>query len=139
LEISNYWSRDLDSKAIEDLKSGGHYTIEAMPGLRVVALNTQYGDTWNFYLLLNDNQVPNETAWLVDILTAARAAGEKVRYVSTRLISVKVILTGHIPTNCALTFNTWAVEYVDIVNEFKDIIVGQFFGYGSISPMVSDR
>lgn len=56
-----------------------------MPGLRLVALNTEYGDTWNFYLLLNDGQVSNETAWLIDILTAARAAGEKVRSESIRL------------------------------------------------------
>lgn len=104
--------------------------MQAMPGLRIVALNTQYGDTYNFYLLLNDNQVPNETAWLIDVLTSARSAGEKVRSPSIRLRCKKVILYGHIPANYALTFNSWSIEYVSVVNQFQDIIVGQFFGFG---------
>lgn len=57
----------LDSaSAIETLKSGGYYTVVAAPKLRVIALNTEWGDAYNFYLLMTekDHQEHPMLQWL---------------------------------------------------------------------------
>jgi len=113
------WSTWLPGDALETLQTGGYYSALAAPGLRVIGLNTQWGDNLNFYLLLEENQQQTQFDWLSQTLQSSATNGEKV------------ILIGHIPSGGSILSNytTYAIDYVKLVNKFKNIIVGQFFGH----------
>jgi len=117
--LASFWSHWLPSDAVNTLASGGYYTALIMPGFRVIALNSQWGDIINFYLYLLEDQNTEQFSWFVQVLTAAEAAGEKV------------IIIGHIPPGEAAIkqVSTYATDYVQIVNRFSTTIVGQFYGH----------
>jgi len=113
------WSKWLPGDALETLQTGGYYSALAAPGLRVIGLNTQWGDNLNFYLLLEENQQQTQFDWLTQTLQNSETNGEKV------------IIIGHIPSGQSIISNytTYAIEYVKIVNRFQNIVVGQFYGH----------
>jgi len=49
-----------------------------VPGVRVVALNTQWGDGFNAYLLLEEDQKQVQWKWLIQTLSTSETNGEKV-------------------------------------------------------------
>lgn len=99
--LAEYWAPFLDSGAIQTLRSGGYYTQLVKPGFRVIALNTQWGDMLNFYLLLQENQKQQQFDWLIDVLTNSEKSGEKV------------VIIGHIPSGISVPseYSTYADEY----------------------------
>jgi len=82
-------------------------------------LNTQWADSYNFYMLLQEKQQDAQFDWLRQTLLDAEANNEKV------------IFLGHISCGDAAdgTLTDYAVQYIDIVNKYQHIIVGQFFGH----------
>ncbi|PRP89006.1 putative sphingomyelin phosphodiesterase [Planoprotostelium fungivorum] len=117
--LTKYTDKSDTARAIADLRNGGYYSLAPIPGLRVVALNTLWGDFFNFYNLLEENQGVQQFEWLEDILRYARNNREKV------------ILSGHIPPYDS-SFNGvggYIPRYHDIFHRNKDIIVGQLYGH----------
>jgi len=117
--FATHWSHYLTTDAINTLRSSAHYTQVLKRGLRLVSMNTQWNDQINWYLYLMESQYEAELEWLQNILNGSRAHKEKV------------ILMGHIsPGKGALSLlSKWAHRYVDLVSEYQDVIVGQFFGH----------
>jgi len=110
------WATWLPEDALKTILIGNYYTALARPGLRIVAINTQWGDNLNFYLLLQENNQQNQTDWLTQVLLSAREAQEKV------------LIIGHIPSG--LTFEgPYVQNYLDLVTTFSDVVAGQFFGH----------
>jgi hypothetical protein len=103
--------------------------ISVSEGLRLVALNTQYADLYNFYLLLRENQGEAQIAFLENVLTNAVLNNEKVEYLV--LCNLQVIIVGHIPSGqtAAKDYCPFGKDYVELAARFSDIIMGQFFGY----------
>ena len=54
--------------------------MQYSPKLRIVSLNTQYCDTLNFWLYLNNTDPAGQLAWLVNELTWAEKLDVKVRF-----------------------------------------------------------
>jgi len=117
--LSIIWGRFLSEDSIKTLKTGGYYSALIMKGLRVISLNTQWADSYNFYLLLREGQEYEEFVWLTNTLLQSERNGERV------------ILIGHIPSGKSAPPNLtyYGSEYVRIINRFSEIIVGQFFGH----------
>jgi len=117
--LATMWGKWITAAGAQTLKSGGYYTATARAGLRIIGLNTAWGDNLNFYLMLQENQQQPQFDWLEKTLLQARAQKEKV------------IVLGHIPTGDTLpaAYSNYARKYVDFMTQFKDIIVGQFFGH----------
>ena len=72
----------LGQEQVDTVQLGGYYTmlLEGYPGLRLVAMNTDYGYAANFYTFLNDqNYYYNEhQKWVYNTLENAKKNGEKV-------------------------------------------------------------
>lgn len=115
--MSEYWSPFLDSQALQTFRTGGYYTKLAKPGLRVVALDTQFGDIINFYLLLQENQHREQFNWLIDVLTNAEKNGEKV------------IIIGHIPSGLSVPsdYSSYADDYGIFLKFILSKILNSFF------------
>jgi sphingomyelin phosphodiesterase len=110
----------LPSSALATLRSDGFYSAPIADGLRVVALNSQWGDSFNFYLMLDENQRARQWNWLVDVLSAAEKNGERV------------LLIGHIPNGLTLVpsvaASSYSLEYISIAQRFNETIIGHFYG-----------
>ena len=131
--LSSFWGQWISQDSIATFVSGGYYTELAQPGtpgsnltcpniflgLRIIALNSQMGDPLNFYLYLQDGQYNQQLQWFADTMATAAKNGEKV------------IILGHIPLvqSAPTELVPWAVDYSTLVNEYQDIIMGQFFGH----------
>eukprot|EP01103_Thecamoeba_quadrilineata_P008650 TRINITY_DN1838_c0_g1_i1.p1 TRINITY_DN1838_c0_g1~~TRINITY_DN1838_c0_g1_i1.p1 ORF type:complete len:540 (-),score=70.89 TRINITY_DN1838_c0_g1_i1:79-1698(-) len=116
--LANMWSLWLPGDAIEQVKEAIYYTTLISPGFRLVSLNTQYSDLYNFYNLYDQPNMDNHTTWLIDTLTSAESAGEKV------------LIIGHIPcSHNSNVYNGYCSEYGAIVSRFNQTIVGQLYGH----------
>lgn len=113
--LAEYWTQWLTPEANKTLQYAGYYTQLIAPGLRVIALNTQYCDSSNFWLLLNNTDPGSQLAWLEETLTAA--AGNKE----------KVFTTGHIPIcDCVSSYGDLLHRLYD---KHSDVIIAHFYGH----------
>lgn len=116
--LADYWAAWLPESALGTLRYGGYYTAKVTDKLRVVAINTQFCDINNFYLILNDTDPYEQLSWLQGILEAAAQADEKV------------LLLGHIPPAHSTCLYEYSSKLVNILAQFNDSqIVGQLFGH----------
>lgn len=117
--LSEMFAPWLDANATSTFQQGGYYTQKIIEGLRVVALNTQWDDTLNFYLLLQENQQQAQIEWLELTLKQAAALHEKV------------ILIGHIPSGegAPANYSAYGEQYLSIVRRYNSTIAAQIFGH----------
>jgi sphingomyelin phosphodiesterase len=97
----------------QSLREGGFYTTLIVPGLRYVGLNSQYGDSINFWLYATNGLTggPNQTAWFEQVLSDARDAGEKV------------IVAVHMPCNHNAGIHDFYCEtFLDVVHRYADVL-----------------
>ncbi|KAG8453104.1 hypothetical protein GDO86_004787, partial [Hymenochirus boettgeri] len=114
-EMSQQWQDWLPPSALETLRTGGFYTVQIGPKLRLVSLNMNFCALENFWLLINYTDPAGQLKWLVDILQEAENQGDKVHII------------GHIPPGLCL--KSWSWNYYRIVNRYESTITGQFFGH----------
>ncbi|KIK55591.1 hypothetical protein GYMLUDRAFT_230950 [Collybiopsis luxurians FD-317 M1] len=88
--------------------------------LIILSINTQYWYKQNFWLYDSDTFQPDPNgilAFMVEQLQAAETAGKKVWII------------GHIPLGKSDTMEDQSNYYDQILQRYKDTIVGQFFGH----------
>ena len=71
--------------------------LDGLPGLRLVAMNTDYGYSANFYSFLNDRNkyYHLHQEWVYSTMEKAQSAGEKVQ-TANHSVSISVKLTYHV-------------------------------------------
>eukprot|EP00696_Hemimastix_kukwesjijk_P005979 gnl/Hemi2/17588_TR5801_c1_g1_i1.p1 gnl/Hemi2/17588_TR5801_c1_g1~~gnl/Hemi2/17588_TR5801_c1_g1_i1.p1 ORF type:complete len:582 (+),score=188.94 gnl/Hemi2/17588_TR5801_c1_g1_i1:154-1746(+) len=122
LSSPRQWGRWLDAAALAELKQHGYFSMRVQGRLRVVSLNTQFGQAENYYLVLSGTKVYPSTdtakqlAWLNSTLIKARAQNEKV------------YIIGHVPSGVGTT-STYGTGITALVSEFSDIVVASFYGH----------
>jgi len=114
--VTKDWARWIPADSQETMLYGGYYTSLVRPGLRMVALNTMYCDGDNFWLWLNNTDAC-QLVWLQGVLQSAKDNGEKV------------YMIGHIPPGSDGCHDTYPETYYNLVDQYHDIIAGQFFGH----------
>ncbi len=115
--VAKSWSRFLPPSAVTSLTWGGYYTAPIEPGLHVLALQTNYYDPMNLYLLHADHpDLAGQFGWMEHVLAQIEALGEKV------------IVIGH---ELPLTFRAgyWQDTYMRIVRRYHRTIVGHLHGH----------
>jgi sphingomyelin phosphodiesterase len=105
----------LTQDTIQTIQWRASYMVRPMNGLRIISLNTIYAYTDNFWLLVNDTDPDGTLNWLVQQLTAAESANDKVWII------------GHISND--QTTSSWSRNFYNIVNRFESTIRGQFYGH----------
>jgi len=116
--LGEMWSSFLDPPARLQFGYAGYYTQLIEKGFRLVALNTMYCDTDNFWLVLpNSSDVGGQISWFGDTLLQARHAGERVYVI------------GHIPFGSGSCHSAYGKAMHDLVSNYSDVVVGMFFGH----------
>ena len=118
-KLAEVWSPWLPAESIETVKKFGYYTALVEPGFRIVSINMNYCNDLNFWTLVDAVDPDNQLRWLVEVLHRAESNNETVH------------ILGHIPpavvnSDCV---PVWRNNYYRIINRFKRIITGQFFGH----------
>jgi sphingomyelin phosphodiesterase len=115
---ADMWKDYLDAAALEQFKHNGYYSMkDRATGLRLLGLNTQFGDVLNFKVWANSTDPANMLTWMRKELYLAEKENEKV------------FIFGHIPAGDHFTDSIWGRHYSILINRFRNIITGQFFGH----------
>lgn len=119
-ELWELWSTWLPGECKATFLHGGFYTLIHEPGLRVVALNTQWWDVMNFWLLNSTRANPDPAGqfeWLEKTLKEAEEKHESV------------LILGHIPPGDETFYVSYCLYYIDLLERYQHIVVGQLFGH----------
>ncbi|CAI4226999.1 unnamed protein product [Auanema sp. JU1783] len=115
--IADSFETFLPNDQMKMVKYNGCYMMNLYPGFRIISLNNVYGDQMNFWLYINQTDPDGTMQWLINQLSDAERAGDKVHILS------------HIPGSNHESLEGWALNYYNVVNRFENTIVGQFFGH----------
>ncbi|KAK2182689.1 hypothetical protein NP493_338g02064 [Ridgeia piscesae] len=102
--LAKSWTHWLPLDTVQNISRGGFYTVAVRPGLRIVSVNTNYCNAFNWWLLLNTTDPANELQWLISVLQESENIGEKVHII------------GHIPPGHDACLKAWSWNYYDIIN-----------------------
>ncbi|KJE96766.1 hypothetical protein CAOG_07038 [Capsaspora owczarzaki ATCC 30864] len=117
--LANVYANLVPNNTLNNFRYLGAYTTGILPGLRLVAMNTQFGYSRNYYVVLNSQLdiVRQHQEFLVTTLTNARASGEKV------------VLIGHVPPGTLDATPPYGGAVADLLTQFQDVIVLAAFGH----------
>eukprot|EP01080_Neovahlkampfia_damariscottae_P012628 gene12628-6532_t len=119
-ELSRIWSKHkLSQKSLEEIKRGGYYSETIMSGLRIVNINTQWTNTNNFYLYVNEtDDHANQMKWLDETFKEAEEKNEKI------------ILLGHIKPGGSSRWPAYKLYHFEkLIQKYHHRVVGQFYGH----------
>lgn len=105
-EVAKQWARWLPANQTGLVRRGAFYSVLFKPGLRVVSINTNFCNDKNWWLLLASDDPDQELHWLVEELTKAEQAGEKVH------------ILGHIPPGSSECRSVWSRNFDQIINRY---------------------
>lgn len=111
------WKQMLPENVINSIQEDGYYTALARPGLRIISLNNNIAQVYNFWMLYDPTYMTRQLQWLNDVLLLAEQEKEKVH------------LLYHIPNGESTCYKVWAREFRRIVDRFRDTISAQFNGH----------
>lgn len=114
-DIYSIWLPNQEQQ--KTLKDSGYYTILLRPGLRVISVNTNFCNNFNFWLLLNFNDPHRHLHWVYRQLHKAEFKKEKV------------FIIGHIAPGTHSCLGKWSLEFNRIVRRFRNTILAQFYGH----------
>jgi sphingomyelin phosphodiesterase len=115
--IGSSWT--LPPSALATLRQGGYYSAPIVPGLKLLAINTNGWNGNNVYMWLNDTKMTQMVQWFAQELASSEASGEKV------------VVAGHIQLRIASTdlLGTVTNDMLKLLTRFNRTIVGQMFGH----------
>jgi sphingomyelin phosphodiesterase len=100
LESFGNWLNEEEKASFTE---NGCYMVKVAKNLRLLSLNTVFGDDENFYMYLNQTDPDGTMTWLSNQLADAEKAKDKVQIVA------------HVPGG-ANTFEAWSLNYYKLVN-----------------------
>ncbi|XP_003743760.1 sphingomyelin phosphodiesterase [Galendromus occidentalis] len=115
--LASFWSTWLGEEQRKTVLLGGYYAISVSPALKVIALNTNFCYSLNFWLLVDSRDPAGQLQWLVKELQVSELQGQKVH------------ILGHISPGSSDCIFTWSTQFLKIVQRFSTTITGQFYGH----------
>ncbi|XP_063717932.1 sphingomyelin phosphodiesterase-like [Symsagittifera roscoffensis] len=76
------WSWWLPNSTFDSIRKGGYWAWEFMPGLKVVSLNGAYGQTGDWYSIVNNSDFSGMLQWTIDELQDCEDRGIKAWLIS---------------------------------------------------------
>ncbi|KAI5640562.1 calcineurin-like phosphoesterase domain-containing protein [Phthorimaea operculella] len=116
-ELDTLWRRWLPTEVSHTVRRGAFYSVLVRPGFRIISLNMNYCNNFNWWLMLNSTDPVDQLQWLIHELQSAEACGEKVHII------------GHTPPGHPDCVKVWSRNYYEIVNRYESTITAQFFGH----------
>ncbi|ODM94449.1 Sphingomyelin phosphodiesterase [Orchesella cincta] len=115
--IADEFSSSLTPEAEAQFRQTGYYTLVHKPGFRVIALNTNFCYTLNFWLIYSTVDPEGQLQWLSDTLDAAEKDNEVVWII------------GHVPPGSDDCWYFWGLKYSALISRYESIIRAQFYGH----------
>ncbi|CAL8071311.1 unnamed protein product [Orchesella dallaii] len=115
--IADEFSSSLTPEAEAQFRLTGFYTLVHKPGFRVIALNTNFCYTLNFWLIYNSVDPEGQLQWMSNTLDAAEKNNEVVWII------------GHVPPGSDDCWYFWGLKYSAIIARYESIIKAQFYGH----------
>ncbi|XP_050298661.1 sphingomyelin phosphodiesterase-like isoform X2 [Anthonomus grandis grandis] len=116
-EMAESWKRWLPDSASDTVYHGAFYSVLLRPGFRLISVNTNYCHSLSWWLFVNSTDPASELKWLIHELSQAEENEEKVQII------------GHIAPGSSDCMKAWSSNFYDIINRYKDTIVGLFYGH----------
>jgi len=107
----------LKEASYDTIARHGYYTELLKPGFRIVAINSNFCNDENFWILTTRGDPGHQNEWLVRTLYQAEIRNEKVA------------LIGHIPPGGEDQIYACSKAFYDIINRFKHTVTSQFYGH----------
>lgn len=114
-ELYEQWEKL--APADTDFRHGGFYSKNLTSDLKIIALNTNLCARQNYWLLFDPIDPAGQLEWFVSQLQQAEQSGQTVH------------VLGHIPPDATECTATWFHNYLKIIERYRDVIVGMFFGH----------
>jgi sphingomyelin phosphodiesterase len=112
------WTVTSSPAVLSSLQSNAGYSLlHKNTNLRLIALDTNTGNSGNYYLFINSTDPQGQLGWLYQQLLKAEAAKEVV------------YIFGHIPPGDVDCLSVWSNHFNAIVDRFEYTIQGLFFGH----------
>ncbi|CAI4226353.1 unnamed protein product [Auanema sp. JU1783] len=115
--IADSWKDSIPSDQVNLVKYNGCFMVKPFPGLRIISLNNGYGDTMNFFLMVNQTDPDNSMSWFIKQLDDAEKAGDKVHVIA------------HIPGGTPEGMEGFSLNYYRAMIRYENTVAGQFFGH----------
>ncbi|XP_023942444.2 sphingomyelin phosphodiesterase 1 [Bicyclus anynana] len=115
--LATKWDFYLTEEAKASIRKMGAFSMLIRPGLRVISINTNVAYKYNWWLVYDPLDSKQHLDWLVDELSKAELAGERVH------------ILAHMPPGIADLTHSWTREYNRIVNRFSATIAAEFNGH----------
>lgn len=115
--LADHWKIWLPHNALPTVEKGGFYTLLLSKGFRLVSLNMNYCNNFNWWLMINNVDPAQQLQWLIDTLQEAEDNDEKVHII------------GHILPGNPNCLKPWSWNYYKIVNRYQSTVTAQFFAH----------
>ncbi|OBZ87203.1 Endopolyphosphatase [Choanephora cucurbitarum] len=117
------WRTWIPSDQRATFRQGGYFSIQAVPGIQVITLNSMYFFNRNKAVrncLHPQSPAAQQMVWLEGQLKKARHDKHKV------------YIIGHVPPSPRDYKESCLTDYLRITTDFSDVILGQFFAHMNI-------
>jgi len=119
--LAERWADWLPADAVAQVEFAGYYTTLTPDGVRIISLNTNLGcnsDDWFLSFPSSESADPDQQLhWLLSTLDSAEKNNEIVYIIK------------HIAPSEGDCGTNWWRNYLNIVNRYKNIILGDFAGH----------
>lgn len=117
--ISSDWTQWIGSASSGVLSFGAYSAVYPNGNLRVISINTNFYYVQNYWMYEDPQETDpsGQFAWLVNELSAAESAGQRV------------YIIGHTPMGSSDAFHDGSNYFDQIVNRYSNTIAALFFGH----------
>ncbi|OQR77843.1 sphingomyelin phosphodiesterase-like [Tropilaelaps mercedesae] len=115
--LADVWSYYIPEENLKTFRTAGFFSYDLGPKLRILSINMNYCNTYNWWILINSTDPTGQLEWLT----------EQLQECENR--NIKVHLIGHIPPGQPDCFSVWSRNFNDIVNRYESTIAGHFYGH----------
>ncbi|RWS02046.1 sphingomyelin phosphodiesterase-like protein 2, partial [Dinothrombium tinctorium] len=112
-----FFPKWLARRSYDTFRRSGNYMVRMKQGFRLISLNTNYCLRLNPWILYKTIDPGDQLNFLATELLNAEKSGDKVHII------------GHVPPDHRECTQPWLLNFIRIIQRFKDTILAQFYGH----------
>jgi len=118
--ISNAWSKWLNTQSITSTQTGGYYSQYITSNVKVISINSIHYDSDNIFQIKSDEEDVRsgyQWNWIENELKMSRANGDKV------------LIINHIPPGSGEANDYYVHKLINVTDRYRDMIFLQLYGH----------
>ncbi|XP_028967824.1 sphingomyelin phosphodiesterase [Galendromus occidentalis] len=115
--LADLWSYYIPEENLKTFRYGGYFKYDLNPKLRILSLNMNYCNNFNWWILINGTDPTEQLDWFTKQLQECEDKG------------ILVHLIAHIPPGSDNCLAVWSRNFNEIVNRYESTIAGHFYGH----------